>query len=245
MRYFFGVYHWQRHVPQLLGTAAGVLGMGIGVLVGGLSGIALAVLGAIVAAVAADGLGLLFKPSPWAVDRDRFERLAEHLPFTDAGTVVDIGCGTGRSVVGFASTLAGDTTVIGLDPFDSEIIGGNSPRLARWNARRAGIDLEAVRADGATIPLRDDSADVVTIVQVLHDLPEETARGIVREARRICRPDGRVGLIELPLVNDSREVSPEHWQRVVESAGLTVETKETLPWKDGKQKILLTAHEPP
>jgi SAM-dependent methyltransferase len=241
MRYYFGFYHWQRHRLQLLGTLIGLVTAAIGLAVGGIAGIGATVAGGGLAVLSARGLRVLFKPSPWNLDRDRFDRLAALLPFESADTVLDIGCGTGRSVVGFAEHLDHARNIIGLDPFDEEIILGNSPSLATRNAERAALDLEVLRADGTEIPIATDSVDVVTIVQVLHDLPEAAANGILDEAARICRPDGRVGIIELPLVNDEKPVGPEHWRTATEATGMQVENFETVPWKGDMQKVILTA----
>ena len=245
MRYYFGFYHWQRHRRQLLGTLVGIATAGIGLVTGGIAGIGATVAGVGLAVLSGRGLRVLFKPSPWNVDRDRFDHLATVLPLDSADAVVDIGCGTGRSVVGFADHLDPDARVIGIDPFDDEIILGNSPSLARRNAERAELDVEVLRADGTGIPIAADSVDVVTVVQVLHDLPEAAASGILAEAARICRPDGRIGIIELPLVNDERTVAPDHWRSVTEAAGMQIESFETVPWKGDMEKALLTARPPP
>jgi ubiquinone/menaquinone biosynthesis C-methylase UbiE len=69
---------------------------------------------------------------------------------------------------------------------------------------------------------------------MLHDLPENTARAALSEMCRVCASDGRIGLIELPLINDERPVSADFWQELVTDAGLEIETVRTLPWPGGE-----------
>lgn len=241
MRYYFGLYHWRRHrmaVAELLVSVVAVLAT---LAIGPRYSVVL-LLGALALGVhAVADLRTLFKPSPWHVDRDRFDRLAASLPLDTAGTVIDLGCGTGRSFVGLAPHLPAESRVIGVDRFDDHVILGNSPGLAERNAREAGVDVEVVTGDATALPFETDAADVVTISQVLHDLPEPAIRSFLREARRICHPDGSIGLVELPLVNDETAVSPEFWREAVETTGLTVTSMETVPWKGGQSKAIITA----
>lgn len=241
MPYYFGLYHWKRHRGALAELAIAIAAV-FWSLARGRSERRLLLLGGLLLGLhSLTDLGTLFKPSPWSVDRERFDRLAANLPLEAADTVVDLGCGTGRSIVGLAPHLDPETTVIGVDRFDDDVILGNSPGLAERNARLAGVQVELVAGDATALPLATDSVDVVTISQVLHDLPEPVIRSFLQEVARICEPDGTVGIIELPLVNDEEHVSPDYWQGVIEAAGMTVESMETVPWKDGRSKAIITA----
>lgn len=245
MRYYFGLYHWRRHRMAVLELTVGLVII-LATLVGSPRySVALILGGLALGGHAVADLRTLFKPRPWHVDRDRFDRLAATLPLDNAGTVVDLGCGTGRSFVGLAPHLSAESTVIGVDRFDDEVILGNSPTLAERNARKAGEDVEIVTGDATALPLETDTVDVVIISQVLHDLPEPAIRSFLREVRRICHPGGTIGLVELPLVNDERSVSSDYWREAVETAGMTVTSMETVPWKGGQSKAIITARTNP
>src|SRR5262249_11669112 len=55
-------------------------------------------------------------------------------------------------------------------------------------------DLPFVRFDGAQVPLAGASRDVVLATYVLHHARDDLQ--LLREARRVCKPDGRVVIAE-------------------------------------------------
>ena len=78
--------------------------------------------------------------------------------------------------------------------------GGPAQLLA---VERSGAMLEhgsygsaaVVRAEGQTLPLPDDSVDVMLAAWVLHVLPRSVRRQVLAEAARVLRPTGRLGFI--------------------------------------------------
>ena len=170
------------------------------------------------------------------------------LPLTGAGRlagrrILDIGCGTGRSLVGLAPHLPEGSSVIGLDVFDDRIILGNAPLLARRNARKAGIDVVPVRGDAARIPLTENSQDLVTACRVLHDLPEENHERTLREIRRVCRSGGVLGILEIPVAPGERD--PEtYWREQVEEAGFAVQKAKRVPRAGGGEPYIVIVAEP-
>jgi ubiquinone/menaquinone biosynthesis C-methylase UbiE len=187
------------------------------------------------------GLRLLFKPRPWEVQRAKYELLNDSLELETAGTVLDFGCGTGRSLVGIAPHIDPSSTTIGIDRFDDQIILGNTPHLASKNASKAGLDTVLLKGDGRELPLADNSMERIVVSQVLHDLPESTTTAILSELARVCTPDGRLGLIELPLVADAKEVQASYWPDRLTRAGFEVRTVDSLPWKEEKCRSLVVA----
>ncbi|KAB7738895.1 metalloregulator ArsR/SmtB family transcription factor [Parvibaculum sedimenti] len=98
------------------------------------------------------------------------------------GTLVDLGTGTGRilELIG-----ANAETGIGID-LSPEMLG-----LARTHLEQAGADHCSVRqGDLYDLPLQDETADLVTLHQVLHYLDEPAAA--VAEAARVLKPGGRL-----------------------------------------------------
>ncbi|WP_372480634.1 methyltransferase domain-containing protein [Halomicrobium sp. HM KBTZ05] len=123
------------------------------------------------------GDAAVFDRFAWAYDR--------LLPSADAGAlaaglaeadrdvdrVVDVAGGSGR---GLRAVSAGDRLVV------------DAARGMLRQATRHG--LATVQGDAATLPLADDSADAVTIVDALHHLPDRN--GAIREAGRVLAPGG-------------------------------------------------------
>lgn len=242
--YYFGIYHWRKGVRAAAAIAAATLLAGVASRLRSrgrlLTGVAALGLGA----AGARGVDTLLHPRPWSLNRRRYEALAAALPLEDAESLLDVGCGTGRSLVGLAPAVADDCAVTGLDRFDDRIILGNAPGLARENARKAGLDPELVAGDATEMPLDAGSHEVVTSCMMLHDLPESTARAALSEMARVCAPEGTVGLVELPLIDDERTVRPAFWEELVVDAGLEVESVESFPWPGGEGEYAVVTATP-
>ena len=229
--YFFGLYHWQVRLERLLRAlavgavalavgrsrsrwrqAAGVLGVGWALHSGG------------------SALNALCSPAPWVVEHYKYEALARALPTGGAESWLDVGCGTGRSFVGFAGLVPEGCRVVGLDVFDDRVVLGNGPRLAARNATEAGLDAAMVRGDAARVPVATGSQDVVTACRLLHDLSREDALATLEELRRACAPGGAVGVLEIPITHEGASQDPAvYWPALVAEAGFEVETVEEVP----------------
>lgn len=243
--YYFGLYHWRERFRSLLSALCGLAFSallwrsrpfrGARVLV------ALVALGSI-------GRGTrpllkLLRPPPWAIERYKYDALFAELPLDRAERVLDVGCGTGRSLVGLAPHVPDDCTAVALDVFDDRVILRNAPLLARRNAREAGIDVGPIRGDAARLPLASGSQDVVTACRLLHDLPAEDHGRALREIRRVCRPDGVLGVLELPITPTGVESDPEtYWSERVAEAGFSVEDVKRVERKrSGEPYIVIVA----
>ena len=223
--YYFGLYHWRERGRRILLGAAAIVA---GVLAARRRGRFAAAVGAIAAlwgvSTAGSAIGALASPPPWVLDRGKYEALAAELPIAGADRLLDVGCGTGRSLVGLAPAVPASCSVVGLDTFDDRIILGNGGRLAERNARIAGLDATALRGDAARLPIDDGAVDVVTMCRLLHDLPADAADRALEEAHRVCAPDGHVGVLALPYPHDDGADPTTYWRTAVSRAGFDVET---------------------
>jgi SAM-dependent methyltransferase len=230
MAYCFGIYHWRRRLRSLL-VAAGVSALALWVGMRGSTRESSRVVHAccLVAVVrsavdAGRTVSGALSPPPWVVERYKYDALAARLPLGRADRVLDVGCGTGRSLVGLAPHLGGSTTLLGLDVFDDRVILGNGPALARRNAALAGVEVTPLQGDAARPPVAANTIDIVTACRVLHDLPPPDADRALGEFARVCAPDGTVGVLELPLTPDEVDADPAaYWRERTLAAGLEIE----------------------
>ncbi|WP_248897707.1 class I SAM-dependent methyltransferase [Haloplanus halobius] len=234
--YFFGVYHWRERLARI-GLSALLLVVAAVTFRRGsrLRRLAAVAVGGGALYRGGDAARRLLSPPPWALDRPKYDALASILPLGDADRLLDVGCGSGRSLVGLAPHVSAAAHVVGLDVFDDRIILGNGPKLARQNGARAGIDVSPVAGDATRLPFDDGAFDVVTACRVTHDIPVDGRDAAFAELRRVCADDGTVGLLELPITPDGVDDHEAYWRGCLEDADLSVERVATIdrPARDG------------
>jgi SAM-dependent methyltransferase len=125
-----------------------------------------------------------------ALGRRTAERHAAFfLPYLRPGmTLLDVGCGPGSITVGLARAVAPGRAV-GLDI--------NPETLATAGEHAAGLgvaNLSFERGDATDLPFEDGSFDAVFIHATLQHL--EAPLEAVREARRVLRPGGVIGVAD-------------------------------------------------
>ncbi|MFI6763268.1 class I SAM-dependent methyltransferase [Micromonospora sp. NPDC050417] len=96
------------------------------------------------------------------------------------GSVVDVGCGTGRALPALREAVGSYGSVIGLD-LTPEMLA-----VARTHARERLATL--VLGDARQLPIRDGAVDAVFAAGLVMHLPEPDAG--LRELARITRPGG-------------------------------------------------------
>jgi SAM-dependent methyltransferase len=108
------------------------------------------------------------------------KRTAFVLGLRPAGSVLDVGCGTGA----LARRLsAAGYEVTGVDPSDGmlDVMRSRAP------------EVRAVQASGAELPFETGSFDVVVSVAAFHHIAEPDAvRATLAEMTRVSRPGGRI-----------------------------------------------------
>ncbi len=97
------------------------------------------------------------------------------------GTVLDVGCGQGKSFA-LLKQRFNPGTLIGIDA-DSEIL-----EVARLQAEQDGVSVELMRGTGAAIALPDNSVDILFCHQTFHHLVEHEQA--IAEFYRVLKPGG-------------------------------------------------------
>lgn len=111
------------------------------------------------------------------------------LGYQKGKTFADIGCGTGLFTVSAAKICSEDVKIYAIDVCE-EMLSEVEKR-----AFESGYhNIQTVKSDEYDFKLDDESVDFVLICTVLHEI-DDKAR-FLREAARICRPDGTVAIIE-------------------------------------------------
>jgi ubiquinone/menaquinone biosynthesis C-methylase UbiE len=101
----------------------------------------------------------------------------------DAKTVLDLGCGTGTATRAIAKRLpAAHITGIDLSPymvFAAQLKAKSLPNIS------------FIQANAEQLPFEDNSFDVVTASLLFHETPLDAALNIMKEARRVLKPNGK------------------------------------------------------
>jgi len=96
-------------------------------------------------------------------------------------SVLEVGASTGPIAIPLAQAGA-DVVAVELGLAHCEALAGY--------ATEAGVTVPVIQADGARLPFGEDAFDVVVVASVVHLL--ERPGPVLREAVRVCKPDGLV-----------------------------------------------------
>ena len=121
-----------------------------------------------------------------------YDILQEYTPQT-IDNVLDIGCSVGISTLTlhqyFSARQTAPIQTMGLDlsPYMLAVAKQSNERqqIARW-----------IHGLGEATGLADNSQDLVTLQFVIHELPRQATKAILREVLRILKPGGVIGIVD-------------------------------------------------
>ena len=119
------------------------------------------------------------------------------------GTTLEVAIGSGLNLPFYAPAV---TRAVGVDLSREMLV------RARARAEALGLPVALVQADAAALPFPAASFDTVAVSLALCTIPDP--RAALREMARVCKPDGRVILLEhvrspaRPLAALQRALSP-------------------------------------
>ncbi len=131
----------------------------------------------------------------------------------DAPQLVDIGCGTGANLPMLRGAVGAQGQIFGLD---------FSPLALQWarsEGELEGGQIHLSQGDALSLPLRDNCADIVTMLDVLEHLSDDNLA--LREVQRILKPGGAL-ILSVPAYQHMWSAHDEalHHFRRYEKAGL-------------------------
>lgn len=118
--------------------------------------------------------------------------------------LVDLGCGSGFFSIP-ASRLV--KKVFALD-IQQEMLGILNEKIKREKI----TNIEAILSEESFIPLPDNSADVLLMVNVFHEL--EDSSSLLKQVKRVLKKNGRLVIIDWKKIE--MDIGPPFWERLNE-----------------------------
>ncbi len=112
----------------------------------------------------------------------------EHVVIANDGTILDVGCGGGRTLNKLA-TMAAAGRVYGADYSEGSVAASRGYNADLIEAGRVTVE----KASVSKLPFADDTFDLVTAVETQYYWPD--LRGDMREILRVLKPGGRLIVI--------------------------------------------------
>jgi pyruvate/2-oxoglutarate dehydrogenase complex dihydrolipoamide dehydrogenase (E3) component/ubiquinone/menaquinone biosynthesis C-methylase UbiE len=190
------------------------------------------------------------KLSPWydalagSSERKYTHKGLRELSVKEGETVLEIGFGTGHSLVTLGQTVGEHGTVYGVD------ISEGMLNVARSRLKKAGLAdrVELRQADAAQLPFEDGLFDAVFMSFTLELFDTAEIADVLGECHRVLRSGGRLGLVALSKRENDRlmvrlyewahrqipkyiDCRPIYVQKAVEQAGFHIlEAREMSMW---------------
>lgn len=122
------------------------------------------------------------------------KQILTKIPIKETDTVLDVGCGTGILLLMLKEKYP-DLHVIGLDP-DRKALEIAKKRLDKYS------DIQLINTFAETIPLENNSIDIVLSVLTFHHLPERIKKKAIYEIYRILKTGGKLSIIDFGKIDN-------------------------------------------
>jgi ubiquinone/menaquinone biosynthesis C-methylase UbiE len=121
-----------------------------------------------------------------ACAQSRISELRQSIIPKASGVVLEIGIGPGLNLAHYDPEKV--IKVIGLDPEPALL------ELGKERVKASPVPVEIITAPGERIPLADNTADTAVLTYTLCSVQDPLA--VLREIRRVLKPDGRLLFLE-------------------------------------------------
>lgn len=138
------------------------------------------------------------------------ERGLELLDVQPSESVLEVGYGTGHSLVALATSVGESGHVSGID------ISTGMRDVAQKRVQAAGLEDVVDLFVGSVPPLsfKDNAFDAVIMSFTLELFAMETIPEVLAECRRVLKPDGRLGVVSMATVESGQDESVLEWTYV-------------------------------
>jgi SAM-dependent methyltransferase len=145
--------------------------------------------------------------------------------------VLDVGCGSGRTMVALGRILK-EGTITGLDRFDASYIRGGGLELLENNVRLAGLTsrVKTVKGDITRMPFAEATFDSAASTHAMDHLGDGTLAGLA-EVARVLKPGGRFLMVVsvadwtmfgLAALFSFFATTEAEWKNMVQQAGFRI-----------------------
>ena len=132
------------------------------------------------------------------------KEILSKFPLTAGAAAVDIGCGPGYWTIPMAEIVGPSGRVYAVD-LEGEMLADLRTRLEA----RPGLPVQVMRSSEDRIPLPARSVDFAFLACVLHELD---GPGTMREAARVLRPGGALGIVDWNKIR--QDIGPPYRHRL-------------------------------
>lgn len=124
--------------------------------------------------------------------------LVECMAVPRDGWVMDLGCGTGRSIQDLALRMAEGGRIIGLD-LSEKMCAITQKRIHRLNA---GQRVMVVNGDACAVPLANDSLDAILMSFSLEVFSDSEMKMVIKDCLRVLKVGGKLGIVSMAVANN-------------------------------------------
>ena len=105
--------------------------------------------------------------------------------------ILDMGCSVGISSEFLKNSFRGASRVVGVD------LSPYFVAMAAYRADRFDYNIEYMHANAESVPLDDETFDLVTCNFLLHEVPYKPTHKILEEAYRLLKPNGILAIVDI------------------------------------------------
>ncbi|QDV47567.1 Demethylmenaquinone methyltransferase [Stieleria neptunia] len=131
------------------------------------------------------------------------ERGLELLSVKTGESVLEIGFGTGHSLVTLVEAVGDEGSVTGIDISS----GMRDVAMKRLNEAGQSHRVKLIAQETPPLPFDDEAFDAIVMSFTLELFPTETIPEVLRECRRVLKPSGRIGLVSMATLEDGESES--------------------------------------
>jgi ubiquinone/menaquinone biosynthesis C-methylase UbiE len=128
--------------------------------------------------------------------------LAAHLETPRDLRILDVACGTGRTLKGLRSTFP-EASLFGVDLSPTYLRKANQLLCAQ-----PGELPQLLQGNAEALPYRDAFFHAVTCVFLFHELPSPVRQNVLNEMFRVLQPGGVVAICDSIQVEDDPDLKP-------------------------------------